>query len=278
MPYIDHIYYEEAGAGHPVILVHCPALSHVYWHPVMERLRHSCHAIAVDIRGHGRSGLRRRPWTFREIGSDVIRLTEQLGLEKPLIVGYSSGGCIALEAALAHQDLFTGLVLVGGLSECTTLHLTLKVNLGLAAVSLGLTPLVGRSIAKTNHADKAHYRALLPHAQSVSPAALRSFLQETRRCQLTPRLGEIRLPVLLVYGTKDDVMHEYYRLLRTELPAATAVLVPQAAHHIPTAKPMETADLITEFLASHTEEVPLDPTALPMPSPDHPTLTEHQLH
>ncbi|HWI66698.1 MAG TPA: alpha/beta fold hydrolase, partial [Symbiobacteriaceae bacterium] len=81
MPYVNHLYYEETGAGRPVILIHCPALSHIYWRPIMDRLGSVCRCIAIDIRGHGRSGLGDRPWRFADIAADVAMLTRALQLE-----------------------------------------------------------------------------------------------------------------------------------------------------------------------------------------------------
>ena len=263
MPNIRHLYYEETGAGRPVILIHCPAVSHLLWRPVMTRLRTVCRPIAIDLRGHGQSGLGDSPWTFADIAADLAMLVHRLDLQQPpLLVGYSSGGPICLQAALDNPDLYAGLALIGSFSECTTLHLRSKVSMGMVAVRMGLTPLVGRAVVATNHATPEHAGAMRPEAQATRPQALLSYLHETMRASYTARLGAIKQPVLLVYGTGDDLMHPYYKKLREGLPSARAAFVPGCGHHVPTKHPHGLADLLAEFLGElePPERRPLLPT------------------
>jgi pimeloyl-ACP methyl ester carboxylesterase len=253
MPYVKHLYYEETGQGRPVIFVHCPALSHIYWRPVMERLKTFCRAIAIDIRGHGKSGRGETPWTFTDIGRDVALLTRELGLQRPVLVGYSAGSSISMQAALDEPGLFGGLVLVGAFSQCNSLLLLAKARVGLSLVRLGLVPFIGASVVGTNSVDKEHTRQMLPDARQCNPVALASFLQGVLRFDCTKRLPSLRLPVLLVYGTNDEPMHGYYHILQRGLPEARAVFVPDSDHRVPTRKPAEFADLVAEFLAGHPE-------------------------
>ena len=278
MPYVKHLYYEETGAGRPVIFIHCPALSHIYWRPVMERLAPTCRCIAIDIRGHGRSGLGDRPWRFDEIAADVAMLTRELSLNDPVLVGYSSGASIALMSAITEPALFAGVVAVSAFSECSTWAMKAKVGLGLAAVKLGLVPLIGTNVIGTNSTGKAHTRAMLPDARQVSPVALRSFLRETLRVNFTHRLHGVRVPVLLVYGADDDWMHSYYRTLHERLPGARAIFFPGTDHRVPTRQPELFSDAVAEFLAG-LEPEPEDLFAVPLlPTYAHPGVESYPLH
>ena len=252
MPYIEQIYYEASGTGHPVIFIHCPAVSHVYWRPVVERLHHRFRCIAFDLRGHGRTGLGDSPWTFANAAADIALLTRRLQLDRPVLVGYSAGSAIALHAALLHPDAYGAAVVVGGFSECATLSLGGKARAGLAAVSLRLTPLIGRAVVATNHVDREHARAMLPDATRVNPVALSGFLRETLRCNLTPRLHQIQLPVLLAYGKRDLPMHTYLRKLQQRLPNHRTRLFEGATHHLPTTHTDQFAAAVTEFITSMT--------------------------
>jgi len=250
MPYVSHLYYEETGRGHPVIFIHCPALSHIYWSPVIHQLRDLCRSIALDIRGHGKSGLGETPWTFADIAGDVCMLTRSLALHKPLLVGYSAGGSIALQAALDEPDLFGGLVLVSTFARCNSLYLAAKARLGLLAVGLGLPKFIGPTVVGTNSVDKAHTKAMLPDARQVHPTALASFFREVLRFDVTRQLPEVRPPTLLVYGADDEPMHRYYRVLQQGLPGARAVLFPGVDHRVPTRRPIQFADTLAAFVAS----------------------------
>lgn len=274
MTYIRHLHYEEAGAGRPVILVHCPGVSHLYWRPLMTRLRTICRCIAIDVRGHGKSGLGDSPWRFREIAADIAMLTDRLHLEPaPLLVGYSSGGSICLQAALDYPDRFGGLALISAFSECSTLYLRSKVRLGLTAVLAGLSPMVGRNIVATNHATPEHARAMLPDALTVRPQSLHSFFRESLQTNLTDRLAEVRQPVLLLYGAKDEAMHPYYRKLRAGLPDARSAFVP-GDHRLPTRHPIACADMLAEFIS---QLEPSGAEGLILPTFRHPGVDLHPL-
>lgn len=275
MPYVHHTYFESAGTGRPVIFIHCPFVSHIYWRPIVNRLRGVCQRIAFDLRGHGKSGLGDQPWSFHDISADIALLTRELELEQPILVGYSSGGTIALQAALDEPELYGGLVLVSGFSECSTLYLRTKTAAGLAAATLGLSGLAGSNVISTNAVDARHARAMLPDVRSVRRASIRSFLRETLKTNLSDRLPEIQIPALLVFGADDDLMHGYYRILRKGLPHARTVIVPQTDHRVPTRRPDDFAALLAEFVAERNE--PPDDLLIPQPQYQ-PGATEHQLH
>jgi pimeloyl-ACP methyl ester carboxylesterase len=249
MPFIKHIYFEETGAGRPLIFLHPPALSHIYWRPVMERLGSLCQCIAIDIRGHGRSGLGQLAWTFHDIGGDIALLTRRLGLERPILVGYSSGGAIAMQAALDEPDLYSGLVLVSAFPKGDTLTLQAKATAGIVATNLGLTTLVGRNIVTTNHVDPAHAKALLRDVGLVTRHGLHSYLVAGQSIDLTAQLPKLALPILLVYGSTDDAMHAHYRTLMAGLPNRRAIFFKGVDHRVPTRRPIDFADAVAAFVA-----------------------------
>ena len=70
--------------------------------------------IAVDQRGHGLSDKPEDGYDFDEVTADVAALIGTLGLERPVVVGHSWGGSVALEFAAWHPDKARGIVLVDG--------------------------------------------------------------------------------------------------------------------------------------------------------------------
>jgi pimeloyl-ACP methyl ester carboxylesterase len=118
---------------------------------------------------------------------------------------------------------------------------------------------------------------MLPDARQTSPTALRSFLTETLRTNFTHRLHGVRCPVLLVYGSKDDWMHSYYRTLHERLPLSRAVFFDRADHRVPTRQPALFADAVAEFLAGLGPDPEAD-LPLVLPADLHPGAELHQLH
>ncbi|MEJ7755036.1 MAG: alpha/beta fold hydrolase [Nocardioidaceae bacterium] len=52
--------------------------------------------VAVDLRGHGESDAPEQDYTIEGFASDVAWMSQQLGLERPVVVGHSLGGIVAL--------------------------------------------------------------------------------------------------------------------------------------------------------------------------------------
>jgi 2-succinyl-6-hydroxy-2,4-cyclohexadiene-1-carboxylate synthase len=81
------------------------------WAPVAEQLSSRCHTVLVDLPGHGRSGAGAVGHRY-DVNSTAAAVADLLqGLRKPVLVGYSLGGRIALATAIAMQDRLAGLVL-----------------------------------------------------------------------------------------------------------------------------------------------------------------------
>jgi pimeloyl-ACP methyl ester carboxylesterase len=105
--------YAETGRGDPpILLIHGGMNDHAYFAPQLDHLGRCHRTVAVDLRGHGRSGKPRQDYTIRSFADDVAWLCKEIGLAKPVIVGHSMGGLVALEAAAGFADLPTALVIL----------------------------------------------------------------------------------------------------------------------------------------------------------------------
>ena len=90
----DTLAYEERGAGVPVVLLPGQTFERRIWRPVVDRLGDAVHTIAIDLPGQGQSAGPARPLT--EVADQVNDLIERLGVERPIVVGHSMAGAIAL--------------------------------------------------------------------------------------------------------------------------------------------------------------------------------------
>lgn len=250
MPYLNELYYADEGSGPSILFIHCPALSHHYWNPIVVRLASQFRCISIDVRGHGRSTMGHALWRTADIAADLQALADHLQLERPALVGYSAGGSIALETALAAPDRFGRLCMVSSFSECSGFYLPGEARLGVAAVRGGLTALTGQLIAVANRVDRKHLRAMLPDARAVHPAGLLSFLIGVLECSLTPLLPTLPNPTLLVYGSRDLPMHRYGRILRDGLPNSRLSFLPGTGHRVPSQVPDLFSGMLEGFLTT----------------------------
>src|SRR5438034_6748619 len=93
------LYFETHGTGRPMILLHGGLGSGETFGPVLPLLAEHHQVIAPDLQGHGRTADIDRPIDVRLMADDIAGLIDQLGLEKPDVVGYSLGGGVALHTA-----------------------------------------------------------------------------------------------------------------------------------------------------------------------------------
>lgn len=94
------IVYEVSGKGEPtLVFIHCWCCDKGYWSEQVPVFAKKYRVVALDLAGHGDSGLERKEWTVQAYGQDVAAVVKDLGLGKVILVGHSMGGPVALEAA-----------------------------------------------------------------------------------------------------------------------------------------------------------------------------------
>lgn len=104
-----------AGSGAGVVLVHGLASNARLWDGVAAELQARGHPVAtLDQRGHGRSAKPATGYGFAEVVSDLARVLDALGWDRPVVAGQSWGGNVVLELAARHPEAVRGIVGVDG--------------------------------------------------------------------------------------------------------------------------------------------------------------------
>jgi proline iminopeptidase len=225
------LFYVEVGEGLPCLVMHGGlGGDHSALHPWLDPLGDVMHLVYYDHRGNGRSG---RPpsetITFEQLCADADALREHLGFEEVAVLGYSFGGFVALEYALRYPERISHLIL---LDTAPTLDYGEEIEANarrkgatqeqLEALdasaedeseSWRLWKLIEPLYFRTFDADLAE-RVMGKTVISVEAADAGDAIIED--WDLTPRLGEISTPTLILVG-KDDfvcppsqakIMHE----------------------------------------------------------------------
>jgi pimeloyl-ACP methyl ester carboxylesterase len=115
----NRIHYVDEGEGRPIVFLHgLGAQLHHFRHTLFAHFGAGYRLIALDRPGSGYS-VRARDATGRlpEQAEMVRRFIGELGLERPLIVGHSLGGAIALALALDHPEAVSGIALIAPLTH-----------------------------------------------------------------------------------------------------------------------------------------------------------------
>lgn len=107
------LYYEKAGDGEPLIMLHGNGEDGTYFKHQMEYFSKDYRVIAIDTRGHGKSPRGEKPFTIRQFAEDLNGFMEEQGMEKAHLLGFSDGGNIALAFALRYPGKVESLILNG---------------------------------------------------------------------------------------------------------------------------------------------------------------------
>ena len=107
------ISYEVRGSGEPaIVLVHGWTNSRGIWGEHPRTLSSTHRVVTLELAGHGESGADRADWTMDAFGEDVVAVVDELGLDNVVLVGFSMGGGVLLEAAERLGDRVLGIVFV----------------------------------------------------------------------------------------------------------------------------------------------------------------------
>jgi pimeloyl-ACP methyl ester carboxylesterase len=107
------IRFDVDGSGpRAIVFVHGWSCDRTYWAPQMRAFADRFRVVAVDLAGHGESGVGRSSWSMPAFGGDVVAVVEKLALADVVLVGHSMGGDVIVEAALRLGDRVSGLVWV----------------------------------------------------------------------------------------------------------------------------------------------------------------------
>lgn len=115
----EHLWYEEAGEGAPLVFIHGWCMSSSVWHYQFKYLKNSFRVIAPDLRGHGSSRDAQGRLDFETFADDLTDLLTSLDLARVILVGWSMGAQIALEAYREISGMVAGLALVSA-TPCFT--------------------------------------------------------------------------------------------------------------------------------------------------------------
>ena len=109
------LYADDGGTGDslPVVFLHSLAGNASQWSAQLEHMRPHRRAVALEWRGHGRSGMPDdEDYSFPAMAADVAEAVERLRLGRFVLIGHSGGGLVALQYAAEHPERVTGLLLV----------------------------------------------------------------------------------------------------------------------------------------------------------------------
>jgi pimeloyl-ACP methyl ester carboxylesterase len=110
--------YELSGGGECLVLIHGFTDNLAMWYNQVPGFSKRYRVLTYDVRGFGQTEVKKTDYSMRLFAEDLYELLKALGIESACVLGYSMGGRIALEFALAHPEMTAGLILANsGIGE-----------------------------------------------------------------------------------------------------------------------------------------------------------------
>ena len=249
--------YIREGSGPPVLLLHGYMFGADWWRPQIDALRDHFDVIAMDLRGQMGSETTDDPagydmWNQAE---DALGVLAGLGLASAHVVGLSMGGFIGMRLALRHPEAVRSLVLMDTAAapedpekaERYEAMAAVVEEGGLEAVVPAMPPIFLADDFIVEHRDEVD--AWLERLRNANHAGLIHNIRAiNRRDDISPRLAEIKVPVLVIHGEQDvSIPLEVGRGLAGAIPGARLEVV-SGAHQSNVDRPRETSRLIRDFL------------------------------
>jgi pimeloyl-[acyl-carrier protein] methyl ester esterase len=240
----ERLWYEDAGAGCPVVLLHGWCMSAAVWQFQFDNLAGSMRLIAPDLRGHGHSHGVSGPLDFARLGEDLADLCERLELTEVILVGWSLGGQIALHAHAALAGRLAGLALVGttpcftatadfpfGLATSEAAGMRLKVQRNLQRARDGFLTRLFTAGELAEHPEAAQIAALLAAIPLPDSAAALAALDALAGTDMRGLLAAVTVPVLVMNGALDKIcLPDASRYLHEHLPSSAQTVFPHCGH------------------------------------------------
>ncbi len=204
--------------------------------PLAERGR----VIRYDQRGHGASASPPGPYRREDLAHDVVSLLDSLRIERSVLIGHSMGGIVAMTAALLHPERVAGLVLIGTASQCSQKVAAWYERIALAGEEGGTS-----GLARAIYGEKSR-RKVVGDAQGI--AHVTRTLKSLAADPLTPKLAEIRCPVLLLVGQRDPMGPRASEIIASEIDGAILQVVARGGHWLHVDAPEVVMDALLAWL------------------------------
>ncbi len=254
------LYYEVAGRGHPLLLIHAGVADHHMWDDQFPVFAERYRTIRYDTRGFGKSVTEDVPFANAQ---DVADLLDHLDVDRAHVIGVSRGGQIAIAFALDHPQRVSALIPVaagvGGYQDTKEPEDERLLWPALEALweAKEFETLADREVkvwvdGPRQPEDRVDSRI----REKVRRMILDTYRGHTTGGQPQPqkppaigRLHEIRVPTLVIVGDLDThSVQQVADILAQRIPGARKVVFPGTAHMLTMERPAEFNRVVLEFL------------------------------
>lgn len=243
------------GGGPAVVLVHGGTTDLRVWEDQVPALVHTHRVIRYDLRGRGRSTPPSAPYSMAD---DIVALLDHLSVASAAVIGFSTGGLIALDLAIRHQHRTDAVMTIGAClrpRDAATDAALEELNLALAEREgarrrgdIATAVRVDLDVWVSAHRGEARDRLVAWYLDNPYDHVTSD--RHERISSMTPEaLASIRVPTLVAVGDHDVRLARLSAArLAAEIPGAELRQFAGADHHVNTSAPAEFNAALRGFL------------------------------
>jgi pimeloyl-ACP methyl ester carboxylesterase len=252
------IFYDVAGAGPPVMLLHPFPVNHEFWLSVTKHLASRYRLIMPDLRGHGESGLGNGPATMQKHAIDVARVMTAAGVDRAPVAGVSIGGYAIFEFWRRFRDRVSGLVLCNTKAPADSADArAARLKAADDVLQEGTEPFFEGMLQKVLAETTRHSRPdlvegalrMMRKMSAEDVAGVQRGMAE--RPDSVSTLKTINAPVLIITGDEDKMTGvPEAELMKQNIAGSQMKVISRAGHYSPWEQPEEAGKLLRSFLDS----------------------------
>jgi pimeloyl-ACP methyl ester carboxylesterase len=262
------LYYEEVGAGTPIVFVHEFAGDYRTWEPQLRYFARQHRCVTYSQRGYPPSEVPTETARYgQEIArDDVIALISALGIQKAHVVGHSMGAYTALHVGMRYPERCLSVTAAGcgwGSNPDAAKRDAMKAMAAEAAKMFVEQPI---EVSGANYAD-APMRQVYKHkdprgweefrrmmtehsAQGHALTMLNLQLKRPTLWEMEAELKRFSVPLLVIVGDEDDLCLDGSVFLKRTAPQAALLVIPRSGHTVTSEEPAAFNTGLAELFAA----------------------------
>lgn len=238
------LYYEVYGSGSPLLLLHGDTFGYIdEFEAYIPLLAKHFRVIAVGMRGHGKSEIGTKTYSYKLFAEDAISILKNETKDNATVVGFSAGAITAYYLSAYYPEKVRKTVVLGGLLDSSGYRPTALEE---------LKHLSGDDCEKMLPDLVKSRKALMPE-----PDRYNDLINKLRESWLQPvyvdkeKAAAIKCPVLIIGGDRDDYIktEEFVRIYKT-IPNSQLSIIPNCGHVGLILNPTMLTNIVIPFLTN----------------------------
>lgn len=222
------MYFQKAGKGKDLILLHGWGMDVSTWWPIVDLLKDNFTLWLLDLPGFGRSDPPKKAYDTKDYADIIAEFIKNNKINRPSILGHSFGGKVAIKLTATYPNLINKLILVGSSGIKPVPSFRRLLIYPLARIIHYLVPDIFNFKAIIR---KRFYRKI--ESDYENAGAMKDTLLKTIKEDLTEDLKKIDKETLIIWGEKDRAVPLKYGKIIYQLIKNSRLEVMEEVSHAP---------------------------------------------